>query len=251
MVCFSPTNHPSSLHSKEAVAITPIILSLFFYCLSLLSAVGITHSYVPVIRLHGFVLIEMKRRHSRVDSPASTIVVTETSISTHNETTRASPPSKIRRQGSKLLSVYKSLTGRGYGMSLEAIGALHEHHAARHGALEWLLHRTLLKLTQKYFHHKQPTENLGIHSVKNLHQVYPDPTFFCAEWRLFLFGHRPSPPLCGDLSPKEDLQYSPRRHLPGSLLHHQWVGTLYHYLKVMCAHPAPPLNRVLHPASTP
>lgn len=118
----------------------------FFHSLSSLSSIGITRNFVPFDHPHGFVLIEMKRRHSRDDSPAPTILVTEDPISTDNEILCISSPSKIRRRGSKLVSVYKLLTGRGHGKSSKATDALREQPTARHDGSKKSLSLTITEI---------------------------------------------------------------------------------------------------------
>lgn len=58
---------------------------------------------------------EMKRRHSRNESHlASTIAVKEASVQTGDKPSCA-PPSKLRRQGSKLASALRSIVSRSQG----------------------------------------------------------------------------------------------------------------------------------------
>lgn len=133
------TTHPSLqpfISEEVVVGVFAIILSLLFYSLSPLSSVGITRDFAPVDRTHGFVFIEMKRRSSQDDSPAPTTVVTEDSISIDNETPCTPLTSKIRRRGSKLLSVYRLLTGRAHGEFDKATGAHRKHHTATHDGLK-------------------------------------------------------------------------------------------------------------------
>lgn len=175
----------------------------------------------------------MKRKYSRDDSPAPTVLVTEDLISTDNEIPCISPPSKIRRQGSKLLSFCKSFTGRGHGKSSWATDTLRKKHTAKHNGTKGLSDWSLLTFIQHHHPHTKISGTTGNRSVKSLHQSHPDRTFFCARWRLSFFEHRPSPPQYGDLSIKQDLQYSPRRHFRESFLHHQPEGLHHHFLVVV------------------
>lgn len=81
---------------------------------STLSAIS-QHACFPINRPHGLAVSAMKRSHSQRQSQPASIIVAKKKLFSAEINLPCTPPFKLRRQGSRLLSALKSITGQSNG----------------------------------------------------------------------------------------------------------------------------------------
>lgn len=113
----SLNRYSSSLSFRRLTDVLGILHHLFYNSIIGATRICITRRvfFFFIDSPYGFGSYEMKRRYTRDKSQPASNAVLKTSSSIEAEAPCA-PPSKIRRQGSRLLSALKSMTSRSHGM---------------------------------------------------------------------------------------------------------------------------------------